>query len=567
MIQASEPATRRGNAAEAFVDTLHENGVGVLFGLPGSTEAPLLEALRADGRVRYVLTLQETITVAMADGYARASGRVGVVGLHTSVGTMNGLSQLYGAWRDGTPVVVTAGHKDTGVLADDGFCAADLPALARGVTKLAMQSLTPEAVAGDLRRAINVAAAPPSGPTFLSIPEDFQAAPAAPPAARPAYAATAAGGKQLARRPDAAAVAAAADRLMRAEAPMLILGSDAAECAGAARDLADALELPVFAVDRTQLRTLPYPTGEPRYAGQYGDDAELVAGTDCVLAVGARLFFPFSSASRPALPPGAALIHAHPEAQLVGWDVAPAVGLCGDVEPVLRDLLAAVRERGGLPAGARAAREQRLVRLRSHYMRALAEDRARADAAAEATGRISLARVASELGAVLPAGALVFDEAVSSSRILLRQCPFPPDGRVHRSVGGALGWALPAAIGAKIARPDRAVVALIGDGSFHFTPQALWTATRETAPVVAIVVDNSGYLAVKRAIERHVRVAEDPREHPGTALPAIDHLSVARGYGAHAERIERAAELGPAIAEALRSDRSTVIVVPVPNAR
>jgi len=565
MTDTLEPATKRNNAAEAFVDTLHANGVKVIFGLPGSTEAPLLEALRADSRVRYTLTLHESVAVAMADGYARASGKVGVVGLHTSVGTMNGLSQLYGSWRDGTPVVVTAGHKDTGVLADDGFCAGDLPALARASTKLATQSLTADAVASDLRRAINVALAPPMGPTYLSIPEDFQAATIASRPIEPAFSGSAKA--RLERRPEAAAVASAIKRLLDCKHPVLILGSDVAEHVAAARALADALELPVFAVDRTQLRTLPYPVDEPRYLGQYGDDGGLVADADCVLAIGARLFYPFSSASRPTLPTNATIIHAHPEAHLIGWDASPSIGLAGDVAPLLADLLAAVNASGGLAPAARAHRATTLAAARARYVAALADDRTKADAAAVATGRISLAHVSAALGAVLPEGALVFDEAVSSSRILLRQCPFPASGRVHRSIGGALGWGLPAAVGAKIADRSRAVVALLGDGSFHFSPQALWTAGQEDAPVVTLVLDNSGYLAVKRAIERHVKLAEDPREHPGTNLPGIDHVAVARGYGAHAERIERAEDLGPALAAAMRSDRSTVLVVPVPNAR
>ena len=103
------------NGAEAFVRTLREAGVDTFFGLPGSTEAPLLEALRADGGIRYVLGLHEGIVVAMADGYARGTGKPGVIGLHTTVGTMNGMSQAYNAARDGTPLVVTAGHKDRAV--------------------------------------------------------------------------------------------------------------------------------------------------------------------------------------------------------------------------------------------------------------------------------------------------------------------------------------------------------------------------------------------------------------------------------------------------------------------
>src|ERR1700679_201085 len=179
--------------AHAFLATLKAKHVEVLFGLPGSTEAPLLEAMRTDPAVRYVLTLQETITVAMTDGYARAGNRIGVAGLHTTVGTMNGLSQIYNAARDNSAIVVTAGHKDSGVLAEDGFCALpDLPSLARSFVKHSWQSLTSSAVGTDLRRAINVASANPPGPTYLSIPEDVQAGAAAPAGAaeQSAFAAT-----------------------------------------------------------------------------------------------------------------------------------------------------------------------------------------------------------------------------------------------------------------------------------------------------------------------------------------------------------------------------------------
>jgi benzoylformate decarboxylase len=167
----------------------------------------------------------------------------------------------------------------------------------------------------------------------------------------------------------------------------------------------------------------------------------------------------------------------------------------------------------------------------------------------------------------LPPGALIFDEAISSSRALLRHTAFPEHSRVFRTNGGSLGWGLPAAVGAKIACPERAVVVVVGDGTFHFTPQALWTAARENAPIVAIVVDNSGYLAVKLSIERHLGVERDPHHHPGTDLPALDHAGVARGYGADAMRIDDPAQLPAALAGALRSARSTVIVVPVANAR
>jgi benzoylformate decarboxylase len=561
------PTDTQATAARALLATLKANDIDTIFGLPGSTEAPLLEALRADGSFRYVLTLQETVTVAMADGYARASGRVGFAGLHTTVGTMNGLSQIYNAARDGSPVVVTAGHKDAGVQAQDAFCALqDLPGLARGFVKHAWQSLTPEAAATDLRRAINIAAAPPAGPVYLALPEDVQSG-AVPPvddASLRAYALTAQA--RLGRRPDAGAVAAAAALLRSARRPILVLGADAADHRAAARALAEAFELPVFAIERTQLSRLPYPVCDPRYLGQYGEERALIADADVVLLIGARAFMPFSSDAITQLPAGAQLIHAIDAAEFVGWTNAPAVGMSGDTPAVLEDLRAALDAAGGLPADVRAERIAVLGDLRARYAEANARDRDRHAKLAADAGAISLVALTDALGAELPAGAIVIDEAISSSRALLRHTAFPDDVLLHKTNGGSLGWGLPAAVGAKIACPDRTVVAVIGDGSFHFTPQALWTATRERAPIVAIVVDNSGYLAVKLAIERHLGVAKDERDHPGTQL-GIDHATVARGYGADVTTIGAAAELAPALRAAFASQRSTVIVVPVPNVR
>ena len=162
------------NGAEVFTSVLAGAGVDTIFGLPGSTEAALLEALRGGDGLRYVLGLHEGAVVSMADGYARVTGRPGVVGLHTTVGTLNGASQVYNAHRDYSPVVVTAGHKDRMVLSEDGFCAhPHLPDVVRPFTKWAHQTLSAAELGGDLWRALHLAMTPPAGPTYLAVPEDF----------------------------------------------------------------------------------------------------------------------------------------------------------------------------------------------------------------------------------------------------------------------------------------------------------------------------------------------------------------------------------------------------------
>jgi benzoylformate decarboxylase len=489
---------------------------------------------------------------------------VGVVGLHTTVGTMNGMSQIFNAYRDSSPVVVTAGHKDRGVLAEDGFCALpDLPALLRVFTKWSWQSLSADAIASDLARALRVAAAPPPGPTYLAVPEDLMAEPL-----RNGNACTAVWPDQadhpgdLARRPQADAVQRAAALMLSAHRPLLVLGSAAAGADPLARALAEMLEMPVVSADRTDLSILPYPVLDARYLGLYGEERDVLADCDCVVAVGCRLFYPFSDRTRPHLPPGARVIHVYPEAERVGWSVRPDIGLVADAAPALQDLAAAVASRGGLATAARAERAAHVAALaRKRRERLRAERESASDA-----GPIALPRFAVELGRALPPDAIVMDEAIRSSRPILAHCPFPEGVAVHRTTGGALGWGVPAAIGAKLARPERPVLALVGDGSFHFTAQAVWTAARERAGTVTIILDNGGYLAVKRAIERHVGASRDPRPHPGTALPALDHAGIAAGYGARCTTVHDPEEIAPAIKTAFEVSGPTVIVVRVEEA-
>jgi benzoylformate decarboxylase len=242
------PETAQETGADAFVRALRDHGVELMFGIPGSTEAALLAALRRSGVIRYVLGLHETIVVAMAEGYASTSGRVGVVGLHTSVGTMNGLSQIYNAHRHGSAIAVTACHKDRGVLTVDGFCAVtDLPGLARTFTKLSTESRSAEFIAGDLHRALHVATVPPAGPTFLSIPEDLLAETLtnAAPAHQPARTSS------LRRWPDEHDVRAAVALIAAAERPILVLGSDAAGASARQRTRASRFHRRALATRRT----------------------------------------------------------------------------------------------------------------------------------------------------------------------------------------------------------------------------------------------------------------------------------------------------------------------------
>jgi benzoylformate decarboxylase len=548
------------NGAEIFADVLIRAGVDTVFGLPGSTEAALLETLRRSEGLRYVLGLHESVVVSMADGYARVTGRPGVVGLHTSVGTLNGASQIYNAFRDGSPVVVTAGHKDRTVLSEDGFCAhPHLPEAVRPFTKWAHQTLSAAELGGDLWRALHVAMSSPAGPSYLAIPEDFLRGPVPEEAPAPPVRNTAlwASGGTV---PGEAACAAAASALAEARWPVIVVGSAARGCATQLRAVADLLAAPVVGTDLTDLADLPFPTADPRYLGLYGEDPAVLDGCDLVFAVGGRVFYPFSAGRHPRLPAGAGLVHVHPRPGQVGVRVPTVAGITAEVPGTLRVLLPQLRR--VVDPDVTTARQGRLTALRNARQQAK-----RAETGAADTVPLRVEHVAAELNEVLPPDAIVVDEGVRSSPRLLRHLDIGDGQLMLRSSGGALGWGVPAAVGASLGDPGRPVVALVGDGSYHFSVQAIWTAVQQQTQLVVVVLDNAGYLAVKAAIERYLDVPHDPREHPGTRLPGIDHARVARGYGASGVSAEHRGETAAAVKEALDEGGVHVVAVSVAEVR
>ncbi len=546
-------------AAAVVVEVLRRRAVRFLFGLPGSTEAPLLDVLREAGDVRYVLTLQEGIAVGMAHGYACASRGPAVVNLHTTVGTLAGLSLLYNCWRDRVPVVVLAAHKDTRILGRAGFTSLpDTTALARPLCKWAHQTLRAEQAGEDLERAFQQALASPPGPAYLLVPEDLLAQPVAAAIPKPAP-------RPFPPRPHPQVVKEVLDSLLNARRPLLVVGSEVArsDATHLAVRLAEALELPVMWEVRRTLAEVAYPAEDARFVGSYEPGHPAVAQADALLVLGAVLFVEFSAPQAPEVPPHAALIHVHPDAAELGRLYPPAVAVHADPGLLLQDLLDAL-----------AGFSEQVEQLRPHRrawiatLRKLWDARRRERDSSGINGELDAFRVGQELGRVLPPNTFVVEEAVRSSPAFLDGYPVRA-GRLLRTSGGSLGWGVPAALGAQMACPERPVAAVVGDGCLHFTPQALWTGVREHLPILVVVLNNRKYLAVEAAVRR-LRGGDPGPNTPGIHLPGIEHGWVVRGYGAGALRVEAPDELGDVLREGLRraweEARPYVVDVPVKGA-
>jgi benzoylformate decarboxylase len=546
------------NVAAVLMDILRSAGVRYLFGNPGTTELPFLDAL-PDSGLEYVLGLQEATAVAAADGYAQATGQVGVVNVHVAPGLANSLSILHNAARAKTPLLVTAGQQDTRFLMDEPILAGDLARMAEPFTKWSYEIRRPEEAPVAMRRALKVALTPPTGPVFLSLPMDLMG---------PAVEDTGAAPTPIATRtrPDPAALARAAELLAGARAPIVVAGD------GVARSGAVA-ELTVLA------ETLGARVhGEPVYrrANFPGDHALWRGGLfptpagvrkaleecDALLIVGANVFTWFLHTEGAPFPRGLRVVQIDDDAWEIGRSYPVTLGIAADPKTTLAELGAALRARmGDAERVAAGARVDRIGKARTELM---ARVRAAAEAEAERMP-IGQAHLMHTLASLLPADAVVVDESATSLPFVLRYLPFATPGSFYGGKTGTLGWGMGAAIGVQLGSPGRKVVATIGDGSVMYALQALWTAAHYQLPITYVVPNNTSYAILKSGMLSLDLASAKRGIYPGMDLiePEIDYPGLARALGVRAERVEKPAELRGALAACLDHPGPTLVDVAI----
>lgn len=543
----------------AFLELLRQEGVRVMFGNPGTTELPLMDALAVEPDIRYVLALQEAPAMAMADGYALASGGLAVVNLHVAPGLGNALGMLYDAQKAGSPVLVTAGQHEQGFNFTEPLLWADLPRIAQPFVKWSHEVHRIEDLPRAVHRAAKTALAPPTGPVFLSLPGDVLRASADLDLGAPTRIAS-----RL--RGDAAVIAEAAALIARAERPVIMAGDAAAESNALAElaALAEALGAPVY--DEAMASRCAFPSIHKLYRGNFARLPATIRGIlqdhDLLLSVGADLFTLSLPGAVEAVPEGMRIVHLDADPWQIGKNYPAAAAILGDPKAALPELLAAVLDRMDAPARARAA--ARRAEAESEGEAELGRLRRQAEEAAERTPIAPLALMAA-VAAALPDDAVVVDESVSSGGGLRRLLRSTDAQSFFGLRGGGIGWGLPAAIGVKLALPNRPVVALIGDGSAMYTIQGLWTAAHERLAVVFVIINNSSYRILKQRVDALQQFAAQTGRYVGMELedPALDYVGIARGMGLEAHRAGTLAEFRDLLPAALAAAGPVLLDVKV----
>ncbi len=513
---------------EVSFDLLRRLGTTTIFGNPGSTELPFLKDFPED--FTYVLGLQEATVLGMAEGYAQGTGRAALVNLHTAPGLGNAMGALVTAHHNKTPLLVTAGQQDRRHLALEPLLAGRLVELAKPYVKRSHEPARAQDVPGEIQRAYHTAMQHPRGPVFLSIPMDDWDAGAEPPP-----------GREVSYRtvPDPEELAKVASILREAREPAIVVGAGV-DRAGAFHDavaLAGRLRAPVWHDPVPALAGFPqdHQLFRGHLAFTQRQVAEQLSGHDVVLALGAPVFLYYPYVPGPTVEEGTRVVQVTEDPEEAAR-AAVGYSVVGDVGAAIRALTELLPEA-------------------EHPMPPAPER----PPVPEATTPISVEYVMHKISEALPEGAAIFDESISSKAKLHRYIRPNQPGGYHTSSAGGLGFAMPASVGFKLARPERPVACIIGDGSSMYSIQALWSAARYGADVAFIVVNNSGYSILKGF--RDVLGAGE--KVPGLDVPEIDIASVARGFGVEGEVVEKAETLGPAVERALGAGRPYLLDVVV----
>jgi len=521
-------ATRqaRSSVREAVFDLLRAFGMTTVFGNPGSTELRMFRGWPQD--FRYVLGLQESVVVAMADGFAQARRAPVLVNLHSAGGVGHALGSVFTAWRNQTPLVILAGQQTRAMLPTDPFlCARSAVEFPRPYVKWSVEPARGGDVPHAVAQAIYTALQRPCGPVFVSVPEDDWDAPAEPLEPRQV---------NVQFAPDPGALDRLADALNSSRAPALVLGA-AVDQDGAwplAVQLAERLNAAVWGSPMSGRRS--FPEDHALFAGHLPPLrqplADRLAPYDVVLVIGAPVFTYHVHTEGVYVPPGTRLFHLTDDAEQAAR--APVgTSLLSSIQLGMEQLLAQISQVRRAPP-----------RIAPRPPPPPVSD--------PIGGELAMYTISN----TMPAGAIVVEEAPSHRNALHEYFPIRSSGGFYACASGGLGFALPAAVGVALADPSRKVIAVLGDGSSLYTIQGLWTAAQQRLPIAFVVLNNAGYGAVK-ALGARMGIAH----MPGSDVPGVDFVDIARGFGCRASRVERAAELAPALAQACASDQPWLVDV------
>ncbi|MEM2944408.1 MAG: biosynthetic-type acetolactate synthase large subunit [Methanomassiliicoccales archaeon] len=515
--------------SEAIIKVLNEEGINVVFGLPGGAILPLYDELR-NSNIRHILVRHEQCAAHMADGYARVLKKPGVCIATSGAGATNLVTGIATAFLDSSPVVALTGQVPTGIIGNDAFQEADIFSLMIPITKHNFRVMNSKTLLADLRSAFTIARTGRCGPVHVDLPRDVQMSEVDD---LPKPTSNANGVKEnLVELPQAVALLESAQR------PLILVGGGAV-WSGCGQEIMTLAEMLMAPVATTLMGKSAVPEDHPLVLGMVGMHGRRVANyaleeCDVLLAIGTRfsdrmIGEPSSCKTK--------VIHIDIDSAEVGKNVRPTVSLVGDARKVIRTIINSmqIRRKSGVWA-------ERMRSLR----------KACACELDVADNPIKPQKVICELNKLLPENAIITTE-VGQCQMFAAHFLECRGKRTFITAGGlgTMGFGLPAALGAKIAAPDRVVVDVAGDGSLLMVCQELATAVEENIPIFICLLNNGRLGMIKQ-----LQTLYYGRRYFSMDLGSSpDFRKLAEAFGVRGARVENPSDLPSVIEEGINSGK------------
>lgn len=542
----------------AFLELLIQEGVTHLFGNPGTTELPLMEVVPQYPQLKYVLGLQESVVLGMADGFARATGKLAACNLHCTPGLGHAMGALYTAKFNGSPIIVTAGQYERGYGLTEPLLYEPLVRLAEPLVKWAIEVERAEDLPRIIHRAAKIALSPPTGPVFISLPGSILDETVSMDLGQPTRV-------QTHVQPTDGVLRQLAQRLRQAERPVILAGQELGrhDCFAEAAALAEQLGAPVY------LESVPYnsrfPTSHPANMGEITRNQykvrETLAAYDLMICLGGDLLRMSPMAPVEPLPEGMPVVHISERDWELGKNFVTEMAIRANVGDTLRALLPILSSQLTDTDHARAA--DRLAHAKDRNWQST-RTRFAATATLHANDVPTHPDYAIlQIVQALPSNVIVVDETLSTASALNKLLPAEDPLAYMGLTSGGLGFGMAGAIGVALAKPERPVVAIIGDGSSLYSIQSLWTAAHLRLPITYVIVNNRSYRIIKDRLQ--AMRGTDQFVAMDMTDPAIDFVSVAQGFGLTASRVEKPSEIQAAVAKAIASGKPSLVEVVIHN--
>ena len=545
----------------AFLALLKDEGITHLFGNPGTTELPIMDALTEYPELTYMMSMQESLVVYMAEGYSRASGKLSACNVHVAPGLGNAMGAIFAAKFANTPIIITAGQQELGHGLTEPLLYDSLVPIAEPMVKWAVEVTRFQDLPRIVRRAAKIAMTPPMGPVFISLPGNIL---------------NEEGALELGSStridtkvtPVDATLRQLSDRILRAKNPVVIAGHELAtdDALHEAADFASIVGCPVY--QQTVQYGAHFLSEHPGFMGALTRDQEqvreILSPYDLLVVLGADVLRMSVWADVEPLPEGMPVVQIGQRDQEMGKNFPTEIAIRADIKETLRALNPVMRERGGVEQSDRAkTRLNQLVKNNWNAKRKILTEKLKADAGG---GPIDPSWMVMTVIDVMPKDTIIVDEGILSTRALTSLLPYRDPASLFGMASGGIGWGVPAACGVQAAYPDRPIIAIIGDGSSMYSIQALWTAANQKLPINYIICDNGGYRIIKeRLFAFHGNknfIGMDFKE------PGVDFVILAESLGVPAERVAHHAELAPALEVALKNTEGpNLICVTVDSGR